>query len=89
MSEMRCKVMELNDIVRNRILQLCKERDLTINALSNIAGMPSSTLKNISGGKGSKDQKISTIKKICDGLDITLSEFFNTEEFNNMEQLIK
>jgi len=74
--------------VRNRILQLCNERDLTINKLSTISAISPSSIKNILYGK-SQDPKLSTIKKLCDGLEITLGEFFNTPEFDNLEQEIK
>jgi len=74
--------------VRNRILQMCNERDLTINKLSTLSALPPSTVKNILYGK-SKDPKLLTIKKICDGLEITLGEFFSTAEFDNLEQEIK
>ena len=74
--------------VRNRILQLCNERDLTINKVATLSALPPSTVKNILYGK-SKDPKLMTIKKICDGLEITLGEFFSTPEFDTLEQEIK
>lgn len=74
--------------IRNRILRLCNERNLTINKLATISAVPPSSLKNILYGK-SKDPKITTIKKLCDGLEITLGQFFNTYEFDNLEQEIK
>jgi len=74
--------------VRNRILQLCGERDLTINKLATISALPPSSVKNILYGK-SKDPKLTTIKKICDGLEITLGTFFSTPEFDSLEQEIK
>ena len=74
--------------VRNRILQLCDKYDLTINKLAGISALPPSSVKNILYGK-SKDPKLSTIKKICDGLDITLGQFFSTPEFDALEQEIK
>lgn len=72
----------------NRILQLCEQRGITINKLSTLSGLSPSSIKNILYGK-SKDPKILTIKKICDGLDMTLEEFFATKEFNSLEQEIK
>ena len=75
-------------VVRDRILQLCEQRNLTINKLANISALPPSSLKNILYGK-SKNPKIVTIKMLCDGLEITLGEFFTTPEFNNLEQEIK
>ena len=74
--------------IKNRILQLCGERNITVNHLADICGLPPSSVKNILYGK-SNNPKILTIKMICDGLDITLSHFFDTNEFNNLEQEIK
>ena len=76
------------DIIKNRILQLCGERDISINKLATICGLPPSSVKNILYGK-SKNPKIITIKIICDGLNMTLGEFFSTEEFDNLEQEIE
>ncbi len=74
--------------VRNRILQLCGEHDITINKLANLSAVPPSSIKNILYGK-SKNPTLLTIKMICDGLDITLAEFFDTDEFNSLEQEIQ
>ena len=74
--------------VKNRIFDLCNKRNISINKLANICGLPPSSVKNILYGK-SNNPKILTIKMICDGLDITLAEFFDTDEFNNLEQEIK
>lgn len=80
--------MELVTAVRNRILQLCNEHNLTINKLATLSALPPSSVKNILYGK-SKNPKLVTIKCLCDGLGITLGEFFNTEEFDRLEQEIK
>ncbi len=74
--------------IKNRILQLCEERGLTINRLADVSGLPPSSVKNILYGK-SQNPKILTIKMICDGLDITLIEFFNTPEFASLEQELR
>ena len=74
--------------VRNRILQLCGEREISINKLATLSALPPSSVKNILYGK-SQNPKLITIKMICDGLDITLGEFFSTAEFNALEQEIK
>ena len=74
--------------VRNRILQLCGEREISINKLATISALPPSSIKNILYGK-SQNPKLITIKMICDGLGITLGEFFSTSEFNSLEQEIK
>jgi transcriptional regulator with XRE-family HTH domain len=72
-------------MVAERIVQLCKERLITPNGLSYIAGVSQSTIKSIINGE-SKNPGISTIKKLCDGFGITLAEFFDTPTFNESEQ---
>lgn len=79
--------MTLKDAVSHRILELCGERGITLNKLATICGITQSTLNNIVNS-GSNNQKLATIKKICDGLEITLAEFFDTKEFNTLEQEI-
>lgn len=74
--------------VRNRILQLCEERKISINHLADLCGLPPSSIKNILYGR-SRNPLINTIKKICDGLEITLGEFFSTPEFDALEQEIQ
>ena len=76
------------DAVRIRILQLCGERGLTINRLATFSVLPPSSIKNILYGK-SQNLKLLTIKLICDGLGITLGEFFSTPEFGALEQEIR
>ncbi|MBU5449345.1 helix-turn-helix domain-containing protein [Acetivibrio sp. MSJd-27] len=80
--------MDTITAVRNRILQLCNEKGYTINHLANLSAIPPSSLKNILYGK-SLNPKILTIKELCDGLEITLGEFFSTPEFDALEQEIK
>lgn len=78
----------LTQAIQRRIRELCDERNITINKLSTICGITQSTLNNIFSHSSTKPT-VSTIKKICDGLDMTLSEFFDTEYFNSLEQEIK
>ena len=80
--------MNTSEAIAARILQLCKERNITPNGLSNIAAVSQSTIKSILNGE-SKNPGTVTIKKLCDGLEITLGEFFSTPEFDNLEQEIK
>lgn len=80
--------MGVYELVVERIHDLCKERGITPNALSYMAGISQSTIKSILNGE-SKNPGIVTIKKICDGFDISLIDFFNTEKFSNLEQEIK
>ena len=80
--------MDTVTAVKNRILSLCGERGLTINKLATLCALPPSSIKNILYGK-SQNPKLLTIKMICDGLGITLAEFFSTSEFDNLEQEIQ
>lgn len=79
--------MNIGDAVRKRINELCEEKKITLNRLGTISGVTQSTLKNIMSGRN--NATVSTIKKLCDGLEITIVEFFNTEYFLNLEQEIK
>ena len=69
-------------------MQLSEERKISINHLANISALPPSSVKNILYGK-SQNPKLLTIKLICDGLGITLGEFFSTPAFDALEQEIK
>ena len=80
--------MDTVTAVKFRIMQLCDERDISINRLATICALPPSSIKNILYGK-SQNPKLLTIKMICDGLDITLGEFFSTPELDSLEQEIK
>ena len=74
--------------VKNRILYLCDKKRVTINKLATESGVAPSTIKNILYGK-SKNPGIVTIKMLCDGLGISLYDFFNIDDFKNLEQEIK
>ena len=76
------------EAVRDRILQLCEQRNMSINKLASVSALPPSSVKNILYGK-SQNPKLLTIKMLCDGLDITLGEFFNVPVFDGLEQAIK
>ncbi len=80
--------MNIGEVVVKRILELCHEHNITINKLATISGITQSTLNNIVSGRNNSPT-VSTIKKICDGLEITIVDFFNTEDFLNLEQEIK
>ena len=80
--------MNTREAVALRIIQLCRERGLTPNGISNIAAVPQSTIKSILNGESS-NPGIVTIKKLCDGFEITLGEFFSTPVFDELEQEIK
>ena len=80
--------MTIGEATRFRILELCKDNKITVNKLSIISGITQSTLNNIVSGRN-KSVTVSTIKKICDGLNINIQEFFNSKYFDNLEQEIK
>ena len=73
---------------KSRILQLCGERNITINRLATMCALPPSSIKNILYGK-SQNPKLLKIKLICDGLNMTLGEFFSTPEFDALEPTIE
>ena len=77
--------MTIGVAVRERILELCEINHITVNHLAAISGVTQSTLNNIVSGRN-KSATISTIKKLCDGLGITIVEFFNTQTFLSLEQ---
>ena len=80
--------MDTHAAVLYRIRELCSERELAYNALAHISGVHPSTVKGIISGR-SKNPGIITLKKLCDGLEVPLPEFFNTDEFFNLEQEIR
>ena len=80
--------MSISVAVKQRILELCGERRITINKLSTICGLTQSTLNNIMHRPDSKPT-VATIKKLCDGLEITMAQFFTSPIFDELEQEIK
>lgn len=79
--------MNTKEAVAKRILQLCEEKHITINALANISGVAPSTIYSMLNEK-SQNPGVVSIKKICDGLEITVREFFDCEFFDSREQEI-
>lgn len=80
--------MNVGQAVRERIAELCEEKHITINKLANISGITQSTLNNIMSGRNNSTT-ISTIQKICDGLEITVTDFFDSPLFLGIEQEIE
>lgn len=81
-------ILNIGQAVRLRILELCKENQITLNKLSTLCGITQSTLNNIISGRNNTTT-ISTIKKICDGLEITILTFFTSPLFENLDQEIR
>lgn len=80
--------MRVNEAVKTRILELCQQNHITLNKLSTLCGITQSTLNNIISRQNATTT-VSTIKKICDGLDITIIDFFSSPIFDNLEQEIQ
>lgn len=76
--------MKAQDVLVERINNLCKERQMSYYALSYKAAVPMTTLMHIVD-KSTANPGVLTISKLCDGLEITLKEFFDTPEFNELE----
>lgn len=80
--------MNTKEAVAARIVELCREKNIVINALANLSGVSPSTVYSMLNKK-SQNPGIVSLKKLCDGFDITLREFFNSPIFDNIEQEIK
>lgn len=80
--------MNIKEAVEKRIIQLCDERKIAINALANISGVSPSTIYSMLNTK-SMNPGVVSIKKICDGMEISVREFFDSDLFDNLEQEIK
>ena len=80
--------MDTYTTVKNRLLKLCEQKQMSIHHLAIESAVPPSTIKNILYGK-SKNPGIVTLKMLCDGFNISLIEFFDTPEFQTLEQEIR
>ena len=80
--------MNITEAVKKRFEELCYKNNLNFCKLASISGVPYTTVKSIFYNK-SQNPGIATIKKLCDGLNITITEFFDTEYFKSLEQEIK
>lgn len=80
--------MNIKEAVEKKIIKLCTERKIAINTLANVSGVSPSTVYSMLNEK-SQNPGIVSIKKLCDGLEITIKDFFNDEIFEDLEQEIK
>ena len=80
--------MRTKEAVAQRILELCRERKIAVNALANISGVSPSTIYSMLNQK-SQNPGVVSIKKICDGFEITVRQFFDSPLFDETEQEIK
>ncbi|MGN0778756.1 MAG: helix-turn-helix domain-containing protein [Aristaeellaceae bacterium] len=80
--------MMIGEAVRERILELCQERGITVNRLCTLSGVTQSTVNNIVNGRN-HSVTLSTLKKLCDGLDISIQAFFDSPLFQHLGQEIR
>lgn len=80
--------MTIGEAVKLRIIELADKNNITLNKLATVSGLTQSTINNITGGRNNS-ATISTIKKICDGLEMDIREFFNSPLFDDLEQELK
>lgn len=80
--------INIGQAVRERIIELCRERGITINKLSDLSGVTQSTVNNIVSGRNNS-ATVATLKKLCDGLGISIQDFFRSDLFRDLEQEIK
>lgn len=80
--------MTISEAVVKRVFELCDARNLTVNKISNISGITQSTVSDIVNGR-TENAGIATIKKLCDGFEISIREFFDSDLFDDLEQEIR
>jgi len=80
-------VMGIAETVRIRLISLCRERDISVNHMCELAAVPQSTVNNFLNRK-THNIGIITLKKLMDGLGLTITDFFDTQEFRDLEQEI-
>lgn len=80
--------MTIAEATVKRLLELCHERNITINKISNISGITQSTVSDIVNGT-TTNPGVVTIKKLCDGFEISVREFFDSPLFDDLEQEVK
>lgn len=78
----------IGQAVRERIIELCREHDISINKLCDMSGVTQSTVNNIVSGRNNS-ATVATVKKLCDGLGITIQDFFNSDLFQDLEQEVR
>ncbi len=80
--------MTIAEATVKRILELCDAREITVNKISNLSGVTQSTVNDIVNGR-TKNAGIATIQKLCDGFEISVREFFDSDLFDDIEQEVR
>lgn len=76
--------MKINEAISKKLLKICKEKDLSVNKLAKLSGLTQSTVQSIVNCESS-NPKLLTLVRICDGVNISMSEFFKDEIFLNID----
>ena len=79
--------MSIKDATVERFKNICKQRHITFNELANLSGVTPSTVYSMMDPRR-RDVSLLTVKKLTDGLDMELKDFFNSVEFRNLDQEI-
>lgn len=80
--------MDISEAVVLRLNELCAQRSITINRLATLSAVTQSTVSDFMRGS-TKNIGIITLKKLVDGLDLTITDFFDSDLFRNLDQEIK
>ena len=80
--------MTVKEAVVARFTEILKQRNMRVNELANLSGITPSTVYSMLDGRR-KEITINVIKKLCDGLDMSLGEFFSSPIFDRLEQEIR
>ncbi len=77
--------MKISEAMSKKLLKICEERGISVNKLASMCCLTQSTVQNIIEGN-STNPKLLTVVRICEGLGISLSEFFDDELFSNIDR---
>ncbi len=78
-------MMKIRDAIAQKIKKICLEKKISLNQLANMCYLRQSTLQTIMDGK-SKNPKMLTVIRICDGLNVKLKDFFDDKLFEHLER---
>lgn len=81
-------IMKMKEAIVKRFQQLCRERSIKYNELATMSGVTPSTVYSMMDMRR-KDVSVITVQKLCDGLDISISDFYNDPIFEQLEQEIQ
>ena len=80
--------MLIKEAIVKHLQDICRQRNMKYNELATVSGVTPSTVYSLMDASH-KDLSVITLKKLCDGLDMTITEFFDDELFKTLEQEIR